>query len=382
MRVVNADDTLNQPGLALAPASRSASSSIASPESVQPEFPRDAGIPRASAGSFRARGVPPAGRGSSLHRIPAGGKLFLRAHSEADTRPQECQSRTGWLAADVMPKTPSIRLELESRPETVTLVRGMLGGIAETLAFDPELLDDVKTAVSEACNNVVLHAYAERSGPLAVLVYVDTDEIEVIIRDTGCGIAAGTSRAREQGVGLPVIRALAARSEFRDQPGGGTEVRMVFSGSRDGKRLFQPTTGAVAGNGWSESLAGDAVVCVSPVALLTGVLGRIARALAATARFSLDRFSDVYLVTDAIAKQAATAASEDAIGFSIRTSMRRLELTVGPFRPGTAASLHHDSSAVRDARSPLVLLADELAARPLAQAEMLHAVLVDRPRWS
>jgi serine/threonine-protein kinase RsbW len=53
-----------------------------------------------------------------------------------------------------------VRLRLESRPQTLTIVRGMLGGVAELLAIDPELLDDLKTSVSEACNNVVLHAYA------------------------------------------------------------------------------------------------------------------------------------------------------------------------------------------------------------------------------
>ena len=48
----------------------------------------------------------------------------------------------------------------------------MLGGMAELLAMDPELLDDLKTAVSEACNNVVLHAYPDGSGPLTVSLNV------------------------------------------------------------------------------------------------------------------------------------------------------------------------------------------------------------------
>src|SRR3981081_3501615 len=138
-----------------------------------------------------------------------------------------------------MPRTAKIHLELDSRPGCVTLVRAMLSATSETLGFEPELLDDLKTAVSEACNNVVLHAYDGRSGPLSVCLYVHAGEIEVVVRDEGSGIPAGASTDdRMQGVGLPIIRALAEQAEFRAGPGGGTEVRMVFAGSRDGRHLF------------------------------------------------------------------------------------------------------------------------------------------------
>jgi anti-sigma regulatory factor (Ser/Thr protein kinase) len=41
----------------------------------------------------------------------------------------------------------------------------MLSGVAEFLSIDPELLDDLKTAVSEGCNNVVLHAIGPGAPP-------------------------------------------------------------------------------------------------------------------------------------------------------------------------------------------------------------------------
>ncbi len=85
--------------------------------------------------------------------------------------------------------------------------------------------------------------------------------------------------------------------------------------------------------------AGEVVVSLSPVTLLTGVLGRLARTLAATAHFSLDRFSDVYLVTDTLAAHAAAAAAGSRIGARMAADERRLELTVGPFRSGTGAQL-------------------------------------------
>ena len=92
---------------------------------------------------------------------------------------------------DVTDDWPTVRLDLDSRPETLTLVRGALGGVADQLALDPELLDDLKTAVSEACNNVVMHAYDDQPGPLGVRLYARPDAIEVVIRDEGNGIAVG-----------------------------------------------------------------------------------------------------------------------------------------------------------------------------------------------
>jgi serine/threonine-protein kinase RsbW len=275
---------------------------------------------------------------------------------------------------------PAVRLELESTAETLTLVRGALGAVAELLSLDPELLDDLKTAVSEACNNVVLHAYDGAPGPLSVTLYVDQQNIEVVVRDAGSGIPAGASiDDRMQGVGLPIIRALAEQAEFRPGPGGGTEVRMVFAGNREGRLLFEPPVGAVPEDGWTEQLSGDVVVSLSPVSFLGAVLGRLARALAARARFSLDRFSDVYLVTDAIAAHAARAAQGDRIAFSLVTGTRRLDLTVGPFEPGTGSRLREERP-VRDVGSPLLLLSDEVEIRQTDGEELLHVVMTDEPR--
>jgi serine/threonine-protein kinase RsbW len=275
-------------------------------------------------------------------------------------------------------EAPTVSLELESRPETLTLVRGMLAGVAERLAMDPELLDDLKTAVSEACNNVALHAYPDGLGPLSVLLSSGSDWIEVIVRDHGLGISEqATSDDRVQGVGLPVIRALTKQSEFRARPSGGTEVWMLFDGRRSGKPLFEALPDAAPDDGWTKNLEGDAVVSISPVPLLGGVLGRISRALAASARFSLDRFSDVYLVTDAIAAHADKAAAGERIGFAISAGGRRLELLVGPFQPGSGTDLHTDAPPGAP-RSPLAMLGDELDLITIAEVELLRLVMTDR----
>ena len=279
--------------------------------------------------------------------------------------------------AAVTEDRPSVTLEMDCSPETLTLVRGSLGGWGEGLNLDPELLDDIKTAVSEACNNVVLHAYGGDSGPLRVCLYVGSDTIEVVVRDHGTGIPVLTpSDDRLQGVGIPIIRALASQTAFRPMSGGGTEVWMEFNGRREGELLYQQPGEATPEDGWMGTLTGDAVVSVSPVGFIGGVLGRLARALAAQARFSLDRFSDVYLVTDALAAHALHAASTPRIAFGISTDIRRLELTLGPLRPGASDELGPDSSD--ELASVLRRLSDELEIVPSRGGEALRLLMLDQ----
>jgi anti-sigma regulatory factor (Ser/Thr protein kinase) len=280
-------------------------------------------------------------------------------------------------ASDITDDSPTISLRLESSPETLTLVRGMLGGVAELLQLDPELLDDLKTAVSEACNNVVMHAYDGASGPLWVYLYVEAEAIEVIVRDRGRGIPVLTpSDDRLQGVGIPIMRALAHQTAFRPLKESGTEVWLQFSSHRQGRPLYQLPGTTTPLDGWSDRLTGDAIVSLSPVSFVGSVLGRLARAMAARARFSLDRFSDVYLVTDAVAAHAVRAASAPRIAFGLSTDTRRLELMIGPFRAGTSAELATGSSD--DIESALRLLSDELDIRPEGGAEFLRVVMLDR----
>lgn len=273
--------------------------------------------------------------------------------------------------------SPIITLRLESSPETLTLVRGMLGGVAELLQLDPELLDDLKTAVSEACNNVVMHAYEGASGPLWVGIYTAADGLEVTVRDHGRGIPVlAPSDDRLQGVGIPIMRALAEQTAFRPLDEGGSEVWLKFPNERDGRPLYTSPGTAIAENGWIERLSADAVVSLSPPTFVGGVLGRLARAMAARARFSLDRFSDVYLVTDAVAAHAARAASGDRLGFGLSTDTRRLELEIGPFRPGASSQL--TSGSADDVGSALRLLSDELDVRQENGDELLHIVMLDQ----
>ena len=257
----------------------------------------------------------------------------------------------------------------------------MLGGVAELLSIDPELLDDLKTSVSEACNNVVLHAYGGEPGPMEVELFVTDDRFSVRVTDEGVGMPAPPpSGDISQGIGLSVIRALTEDVQFSSAPGGGTEVVMDFSVRRDGRRLFEapPAAASDADMTPANDGQGEVVVSLSPVTLLPGVLGRLARTLAATAHFSLDRFSDVYLVTDTLAAHASMAAEGQRIEARLAAADRRLELVVGPFRKGTGSRL--DVQATDHPASPLVLLSDQVAIQETGDAELLRVVVIDHRR--
>jgi hypothetical protein len=181
---------------------------------------------------------------------------------------------------------------------------------------------------------------------------------------------------RRQGVGIPIMRALTRQTAFRPLKDAGTEVWLQFDHERDGRELYKLPDEATPEDGWSERLQGDAIVSLSPVSFVGGVLGRLARAMAARARFSLDRFSDVYLVTDAIAAHANRAASATRVGFGLATHTRRLELTIGPFRLGASTEL--TTGAPDDVGSALRLLSDELDLRRDDGSEILHVVMLDQ----
>ena len=291
-----------------------------------------------------------------------------------------------------------LRLELPSTPECGTLVRALLMGVGNALAWDAELVDDLKTAVTEACNNVVLHAYGDGVGKLVLRLQTQGDGIEVVVCDEGegfHGVAAGDDHLH---VGLPVIGSLAERAEFLSPAEGGTQVRMFFRAGRDnanysnqevqGARGWGPDKSAIDEmvESWTSQpvaelvkheplLAGDLVGVISPAWLLGPALGRLVRALAAGNHFRLDRFSELRNLTDTLGAHARAAAIDRRLGFALGGGERRLNVVSGPFMPGSGSVFAGDGSA--SPASPLRDLADELAVENGRHGEFVRLVVSD-----
>jgi anti-sigma regulatory factor (Ser/Thr protein kinase) len=239
---------------------------------------------------------------------------------------------------------PWVRLELASRPEAARLVRSMVSAAGDALGFDGELLSDVNTAVTEACNNVIVHAYGEEPGPFSVELRAGTSGVAVRVSDQGRGIR-GTPEHDGLKVGFALMSALADRVEFINVPDGGTEVRLSFRApTGDGTVDWPPPQRAGdSSSAWQaelhSGLTGDVVLTVSPVALLASVLGRISRALAPSAGFSLQRCADVYVLSDLLGAHAEHAAESTSISVALGAHDRRLEFALAPLRAGTGARL-------------------------------------------
>jgi hypothetical protein len=211
---------------------------------------------------------------------------------------------------------------------------------------------------------------------MEIRVFADRHGLRVTVRDEGVGFAGlAAGGETRHGVGVSVIEALAREARFSPRAEGGTEVTMVFDVERDGIPLLTMPGAADAELPLAEVSDGEVELSLSPVSLLSGVLGRLARTLAAGAHFSLDRFSDVYLVTDTLSAHAVRAAATNRMLARISAGERRLHIELGPFRPGAGALL--TASEGDRMRSPLALLADEIAVRETAAGELVDVVVVD-----
>lgn len=126
------------------------------------------------------------------------------------------------------PRT-DVTLTLPARPENVAVVRHVLGAFAESMRLPDELIEDLRLAVTEACTNVVRHAYADgEPGAVEVCIEPREERVHVVVADHGRGIGTSTDTSGP-GLGLPLIAAIADTVELQSAPGGGSRVAMTFA---------------------------------------------------------------------------------------------------------------------------------------------------------
>ena len=150
------------------------------------------------------------------------------AHEGSTTPQQEARASD---PLDVM-VAPDLVLTLPARAENVAVVRHAFGGLGDALDIDDQILADVKLAVTEACTNVVVHAYPDGDGPMEIAASIRDDRLAIAVRDEGRGMLPRAD-SPGLGLGLPLIANLAHRLEIRDGDGKiGTVLEMAFRMSR------------------------------------------------------------------------------------------------------------------------------------------------------
>ncbi|NCB29672.1 MAG: anti-sigma F factor [Clostridia bacterium] len=141
----------------------------------------------------------------------------------------------------------SMSIKFESRSVNEAFARQTVAAFVAQLDPTLEELNDIKTAVSEAVTNAIVHGYADRLGYITVSAkLLEGGKIEIKVKDSGRGIA-DIEKAREpmfttgddtrSGMGFTIMESFMDKLRVRSTEGKGTIVTMLRTLTlRDGVR--------------------------------------------------------------------------------------------------------------------------------------------------
>ncbi len=129
-------------------------------------------------------------------------------------------------------------MRLAAKSHNEAFARNVVASFAVEISPTLEEINDIKTAVSEAVTNCVVHAYKDGSGIVEIECKVDEKErsIEIVVRDFGKGIAdvkqavepffTTSPEDERSGMGFTIIETFMDEMNVESTPGKGTVVRM------------------------------------------------------------------------------------------------------------------------------------------------------------
>lgn len=130
-----------------------------------------------------------------------------------------------------------MKLEIPNKSQNESFARVVVAAFASQLDPTLEEISEIKTAVSEAVTNAVIHAYVDKSGLIVIKAVLLEDRIEVEIMDSGMGIES-VEKAREplyttrpemerSGMGFTIMEKFMDRVEVLSEKNKGTTIKMV-----------------------------------------------------------------------------------------------------------------------------------------------------------
>lgn len=124
----------------------------------------------------------------------------------------------------------TIKMELTSNPEYVSIIRLTTSGIANKVGFSMDDIEDMKVAVSEACTNAIKHS---NDCTFNIIFSILENGLTIEIQDTGKGYDVDNmekpdlTNPRENGLGLFIIQTLMDDVSIESKENQGTIVRMT-----------------------------------------------------------------------------------------------------------------------------------------------------------
>lgn len=127
-------------------------------------------------------------------------------------------------------------LEFPSRASNESFARSAVACFAAQMDPTMEELGDIKTAVSEAVTNCIVHAYPERLGIITLRCRILKDNVlDIVVKDKGVGIPDlekakqpmfTTGGADRSGMGITIMESFMTTFSISSEPGKGTSVHM------------------------------------------------------------------------------------------------------------------------------------------------------------
>ncbi|MDP4092496.1 MAG: anti-sigma F factor [Bacillota bacterium] len=129
-----------------------------------------------------------------------------------------------------------MRLEFLSKSNNESFARIVAAAFVSQLDPTLEELTDVKTAVSEAVTNAIIHGYENNSGIVVMECKLFDDSVEITVLDKGKGIEdielarqplyTSKPEMERSGMGFTVMESFMDSIEVKSEPGKGTSVTM------------------------------------------------------------------------------------------------------------------------------------------------------------
>ncbi len=127
-------------------------------------------------------------------------------------------------------------LEFPSRSSNEAFARSAVSCFAAQLDPTIEELGDIRTAVSEAVTNAIVHAYPQTFGIITLRCRILKDNVlDIVVKDRGVGIADieqarkpmfTTGGADRSGMGFTIMESFMTSFDITSQPGAGTTIHM------------------------------------------------------------------------------------------------------------------------------------------------------------